>query len=564
MSAQTGSLPPPAPANLGLVDRARFRFRAWEAQPNPLWIRELYQSARLSRTPVILLVVAVLMTTLIVSVGGAVSTEASPAITGVVIFQVFFSTAYFLVVLLGPAVAANSIASEREGHTWEAVLLTGLSPATIARGKFLASFTQIGMYVVMLAPVGALAFLFGGVTPTEVLIAFAGLFVLALLGVAFGLAVSSKMASLRSAILVTLLLAFPLGIVAFIACGFWLSLAAHRAWPAVPDGPPIWLPAAYERVPFGASYLFYLVILPLLAVVLPAWFLHEVTVANLSGGADDRSTGLKRWFLCAAPALTAIAAVPVVLAGPTFDPAVTSVAGLSGLFVFLVFCVFLFTGDPVGPSRRVLLQWDRRGAGAIRRFLGPGAMRSAVLLLAVGGACLGALAAVGFVVTSGASGRWSADAETVLVHAAYALSFYVFVVGLGAFLRVRPSAPFVARALLFAMLFGVSVVPWVVALVAGVMREHGVDRQALILAAPSPFYVFAMLGTLPLRDGDLQLGAGFAAMAGWAALGLALLGAAGRRSAAILGREAARWAENERVLAAEDEAAAGRLGAPSS
>ena len=33
------------------------------------------------------------------------------------------------------SVAANSIASEREGRTWEAVILTGLAPGLIARGK---------------------------------------------------------------------------------------------------------------------------------------------------------------------------------------------------------------------------------------------------------------------------------------------------------------------------------------------------------------------------------------------------------------------------------------------
>ena len=87
--------------------------------------------------------------------------------------------------VVGPAVAANSIASEREGRTWEAVLLTGLSPTVIARGKFLAAFTAIAMYIVMLAPVGALPFLFGGVTATEVVLAFAGLFLIALLSVAF-------------------------------------------------------------------------------------------------------------------------------------------------------------------------------------------------------------------------------------------------------------------------------------------------------------------------------------------------------------------------------------------
>ena len=222
MSVQTGSMPPAGPASSRRVDRARHHVGLLRSEPNPLWLRELRQSARLGRTPVILAVLSVLMTLLITSVGGTVSTYESPAETGVIIFQVFFSLAYFVVTLIGPAVAANSIASEREGRTWEAVILTGLAPAVIARGKFLAAFTAIAMYIVMLAPVGALPFLFGGVTATEVVVAFGGLFLIALLSVAFGLAISSKMSSLRAAIVVTLLLAIPLTVLAFVSFG-WVA-----------------------------------------------------------------------------------------------------------------------------------------------------------------------------------------------------------------------------------------------------------------------------------------------------------------------------------------------------
>ena len=247
MSAQTGTAPPSGPASQRFVDRARFRVDRLRAQPNPIWIRELKQAARLTRTPVVLSVLTVLATLLMASIGGLMASEASPAKTGVVLFQVFFSLAYFIVTVIGPAVAANTIASEREGHTWEAVLLTGVRPQTIARGKFLAAYTGVGMYIVMLAPVGALPFLFGGVTALETLVAFLFLFLVALLSVAFGLAISSKMASMRGAIVVTLLLAFPMSIFAFSTLGVGLSFAAHAAWPAVARGAPVWLPTAYER-----------------------------------------------------------------------------------------------------------------------------------------------------------------------------------------------------------------------------------------------------------------------------------------------------------------------------
>src|SRR5204862_273658 len=83
--------------------------------------------------PITLAVVSILMTLLMASIGGIMSTTSSPASTGVALFQVFFSLAFFVVVLVGPAVAANSIASEREGRTWEAVVLTGMRPGEVER-----------------------------------------------------------------------------------------------------------------------------------------------------------------------------------------------------------------------------------------------------------------------------------------------------------------------------------------------------------------------------------------------------------------------------------------------
>jgi ABC-type transport system involved in multi-copper enzyme maturation permease subunit len=553
MSAQTGSMPPPGPLSTRMVDRARFRVDLWRSAPNPLWIRELRQSARLARTPLFLTLLAIGMTLLIAVVGGLVSTWESPATTGVVIFHTFFSLAYFLVTLIGPAVAANSIASEREGRTWEAVLLTGLAPGVIARGKFLSAFTAISMYLVMLAPVGALPFLFGGVTATEVVVAFAGLFLLALLSIAFGLAMSSLMGSMRAAIVITLLLAIPLSSGAFLFGGPFLSFGAHHLWPGVAEGPPIWLPTAYERAPFDLAYVGLLVVLPVLSIGLPAWFLYEVTIANLTSVTDDRSTGLKRWFLVTAPVLTLGAAVPIATVVAS-DRAAAALLGLGGLFVFHQFAVFLFAGDPIGPSRRVTLHWDRVGAGRFRRFLGPGVMRSALLLLGAGGAGIVLVSLLGLERSAAAASPSSNDVAGVACFGGYALCFHVFVVGLGAFLRSRAVSALSARVLLFAILFAVAVGPWIFAAIAGLVAEHA-GREALVVGAPSPFYVFVMLDALG-HGSQLPVVVGAVTAGAYALLGLGLLGAAGGRCREIIRKHEALLDETDRILAAEDAAAA--------
>ena len=267
-----------------------------------------------------------------------------------------------MVTLVGPAVAANSIASEREGRTWEAVVLTGLPPATIARGKFLAAFTAIAMYIVMLAPVGALPFLFGGVTATEVVVAFGGLFLVALLSVAFGLAISSKMASLRAAIVVTLLLAFPLTIAAFLDVrrGAELRgaprLARRRRRPAHLAAHRLRARALRRELRSSSWW-------PCrsLAVALPAWFLYEVTIANLTS-VDGRSLDRPQALVPGWPRRRSPSPRRAVLAASATgsDRAAGRVVGARrALAPSSLFCVFLFAGDPIGPSRRVTIHWDR-------------------------------------------------------------------------------------------------------------------------------------------------------------------------------------------------------------
>jgi len=535
-------------------DKARYRFRRLLDDPNPLWIRELKQSARLVRTPVILCVLAVLTTLLIASIGGLVSMNESPATTGYVLFQVFFSIAYFVVTFVGPGVAANAIAAEREGRTWEAVILTGLRPAVIARGKFMAAYTSIGMYVVMLAPVGALPFLFGGVTATETIVAFAFLFLIAGLAVAFGLAISSKMNSLRAALVVSLLCAVIVSLNVYGFFGVGLSIAAHSLWPGVPDGPPVWLPTAYSRAPFDLTYLGLLVGLPLSLAVLPSWFLYEVTVANLTSITDDRSTGLKRWYAICAPIFGIATTIPIISVSPG-DRMGACIAALSAHFFFLMMGVYLFAGDSLGPSRRVVLHWDRASAGRFKRFLGPSIVKTSALELCVGFVALALPTLAGLIAVPASSTRSALHAAEILIVAGYVAGFFTFSVGFAAFLRSRMSTTLVARMLLLAVHFLVAIGPWVVAAIAGVVSSAS-DRSALVVAAPSPFYVFLAIDALGRGGDDILVGGSVFMSVAWALLGLIFLGSARKRTARIIAQHDAALAESDRLLAAEDAAMA--------
>jgi ABC-type transport system involved in multi-copper enzyme maturation permease subunit len=523
-------------------------------------MREMRQSARLGRTPWVLFAITLTISLLMCSIGGiAAATDASPANIGGALFQVFFSLAFFVVVVIGPAIAANGIASEREGRTWEAVLLTGLSPKTIARGKFLAAYTSISLYIIVLAPVGALSFLFGGVTATEVLIAFVYLFFFAGLSVAFGLAVSSLLSSMRMAIVLTLILAIVIATVLYLIGGFLCSAGIHELWSEVPDWHPVWLPIAYPRAPFGVEYVLFLFVIPILAVAVPAWFLYESTVANLTGDNEDRSTGLKVWFSVMTPLMAVACAAPCTIVS---DDKTAAALGVTGMIVFLLhatFGAYLFAFEPPGPPRRVRVHWMRDKAGLVRRFFGPGLAKSTALVAALGffGVAFVATVAIIAVYVRHGHTSWTTQAsQVVFLVAIYLAPFFVFTCGLVAWLRSRGNGPWIARLLAAAMQLLVIVGPWIVGAIGGVIAARGHD-DFLVICAPSPMYLIYMLGwldgTMAPPHANLIL-AGTACAIGWGLVGVLMLSAAARRSLKTVAAHDAAVEAAEAALRTEEAA----------
>jgi hypothetical protein len=529
LSAQTGlrSIPPPPPSVRGLFAfKTRFE-RLW-SDPNPVWMRELKAAARLQRTPVILAVITGMMTLLVCSIGGVAAMSSEPAQVGSWLYHTFFSITFAVVTWMGPAVASTTIAAERSGRTWEALELTGLGPAKVARGKFLASLTYVSLYLVMLAPVGALPFLFGGVTAVEILLAFVLLGVFAVLSVAFGLAMSSKMSSPAVAILATLMVSVFCSIAAYLGFGVYLADSANDLWPGV-VARPVWFPTAYVRADLSAEYVALLVLLPFVLIAVPAWLFYEITIANMAPPSDDRSTRLRIWTLISVPGL----AVTTLGCGAAFRDANWFLYGEAALFLLCVFIAFLFAGEPLGPSRRVEVHWQREKASALRRFIGPGIFPACSTLALLVLVCFGAVVLAGFFLVPSYG-----ESLGVVALGGYSAAFAVFVSGFAAWTRARSGGAGVPRVLLLGALFLAFVGPYIAMAIAGV---SGSSSRAMLVAAPSPVYAIYMVGQandiVVLADGslvpdperDAALVAGAVCAGAWAIIGLGLLAVAAAR-----------------------------------
>lgn len=87
-------------------------------------------------------------------------------------FRVFAVLQVLAVLLVGPAVAAGTVAVERERRTIEYLFATDLSNAEIIVGKLVARTLQVTWYLLTGLPVLAIVMLLGGIGPEQLAIVF--------------------------------------------------------------------------------------------------------------------------------------------------------------------------------------------------------------------------------------------------------------------------------------------------------------------------------------------------------------------------------------------------------
>ncbi|HMJ55793.1 MAG TPA: ABC transporter permease [Polyangiaceae bacterium] len=497
---------------------------------SPLLVRELRQAIRTGRTIVVLLVLAVLVGLLVVSIAGAFGMGKSPVNLGPVLFQVFFSLAFFIVLVVGPTMAAVGVTSEKDGRTWDALVLAGMDGRALARGKFWTAATAVGVFLCMIAPASLLCLLLGGVTIVELGVAFVLLTLIALIGVAFGVAVGAWAGSTASATL-TALGAALLGAPAFyFGVGFGTSFLAHATWPEIPSALPVWLPLAYTRAHFDGLYVLLLVALPLTVAALALWFFYELAILLLAPRSDDRTTGIKRWYLVSLPLVTMMASIPGLMTRGV-GSTTAWIAGLGGLFSFATFAAFVLAGDALAPSPRVEFRWRRDGATWATRGLGPGLVQTCTLQLVTALTALSGFALGGAATLSRGlfPGLPPVPAVSLLICAEEWSAFLLFMVGFLLWSRVRSESVGAAR-LLTAMVAMVAVAaPWAFFVVlAYPASKSGFD--AMVFASPSPLYSLAMIRAVEKGEPHLPLTAGLGCSLGWAAMGLTLFGFGARRA----------------------------------
>lgn len=167
---------------------------------NPVLVKELRGRMRGPRAFVLLtiylsilsLATLLLYTALADSAGSDLNAGRS---IGKGLFMTIATVALVEVCLLTPTLTAGSIAGEKERQTYDLLIASLLSPWQIVWGKLAAALAFALLLILAVVPVMSLAFLFGGVSLAEVLIALVGLVTTAVFYAAVGLFWSSVMRS---------------------------------------------------------------------------------------------------------------------------------------------------------------------------------------------------------------------------------------------------------------------------------------------------------------------------------------------------------------------------------
>lgn len=432
--------------------------------PNPILLKELRATFRTNLFVRFLYLVTGAIAMCVLAIGAVIASgELPPATVGQVLFQLFLGAGLFVIFLVAPGYASASITAEREQETWESLELSGMTAWRVVWGKLAACYASIALVLVALSPVVGIAFLFGGVSPVQVLVGFGSLLLVLVPAVAHGVAISARLRSTRLAIVLATVTFFPIGLFGVFLMVL-LGDEVRSAWGIGMAGPFFYTEAFATRADEWDTWA-YLGAAPLWAIGMPVWFLLATAVAGVRPAAEDRAKPMKLWAIVMTITSLPAAALLVSAQASSRDAGEWGVVTCMAMMALSILYGVLFTNEPPLPPR----SWDRRRATlpSWKRALGivgPGAagtMRFSLLLslttaVLVTGAVIGTRHLLGF-------HSWRYDVACIVL-ALGAFPIAAFAASLGAYLRIVLANGLAARVLTLSLLMAGAVLPFLAAL----------------------------------------------------------------------------------------------------
>ncbi len=158
---------------------------------------------------------------------------------GLQIFSILGIFQLLLVAFVTPSLTAGVISGERERQTLDLLLVTRLSASSIILGKLFSAIGFVLLLIVASVPVYSLVFLFGGVSPRELLMTLAVYLVTAVAYATIGLFCSTLFRRTQAATILAYALVFVLVFGLYAAGGLQMAMRAMKPHPGPYYGPVV-------------------------------------------------------------------------------------------------------------------------------------------------------------------------------------------------------------------------------------------------------------------------------------------------------------------------------------
>lgn len=150
------------------------------------------------------------------------SINANQAI-GMQLYSMLAVMQYFLILFITPAQTAGAISGEREKQTLDLLLCTRMSAVGIIVGKMLSSMAYVLLLIIASIPLFSLVFLFGGITPGDLVSLFTFYIVSALTVGTIGIFYSTVFKRTMTATVVSYVTIFAWVVLTFAIGGYQMS-----------------------------------------------------------------------------------------------------------------------------------------------------------------------------------------------------------------------------------------------------------------------------------------------------------------------------------------------------
>ena len=176
---------------------------------NPVTVKELRSRMRGRRAFVVLTVYLLLMSGFITVLYGLYATAAAQPYgpearqAGKTVFGAVLGIQVLLVIFIGPSFTAGAISGEKERQTYNLLRTTLLSANALVAGKLFSALSYVLLLILAAIPLQSIAFLLGGISLIELVIAALLIFVSAIAFALLGLFFSSLMRSTLAASVTT-------------------------------------------------------------------------------------------------------------------------------------------------------------------------------------------------------------------------------------------------------------------------------------------------------------------------------------------------------------------------